>query len=495
MGNRIILVSCIILSIYFVSAVVGIQTIDAEHWCRKTPHTGPCQSLVAREPIRTTAQFVELSVKQTIEGAMQAKNRTYLSLGSELRNPREKAALEDCLELHDMTIRRLNQIMLCPTSHCSPSDVQMWLSSALTSLDTCLVGLSEHNVSDHLLPSMLHDITYLLSNALSLNKRGKHVGHPSEDQKIDAVVAKDGTGNYRTVKEAVDAASRSKGSSRFVIYVKEGIYEEYLYIHKHNLTIVGDGIGKTVFTGSKSYGSGYSTFKSATFVVEAEDFLAKGITFRNTAGAKNAQAVAARLDGERGVFYKCSFEGYQDTLYVHSAQQFFRECDIYGTVDFIFGNAAAYFQNCRIFARKPLNGMNAITAHARVSPDEPTGIVIHNSVISAAPDLLKSPRGSVTTYLGRPWRPYSRTVILNSYLDSLIDPKGWLPWDSNHTVLTTLYYAEYNNTGPASGTSKRVTWPGFHAITDYAEARRFSLSKFFRGVSWLPATNVPFDDN
>ncbi|KAI3428967.1 Pectinesterase [Psidium guajava] len=103
---------------------------------------------------------------------------------------------------------------------------------------------------------------------------------------------------------------------------------------------VGDGIGKTIITGSKSVGGGSTTFKSATVAVVGDGFVARDITFRNTAGAANHQAVALRSGSDLSVFYKCSFEGYQDTLYVHSERQFYRECDIYGTVDFIFGNAA-----------------------------------------------------------------------------------------------------------------------------------------------------------
>lgn len=226
-------------------------------------------------------------------------------------------------------------------------------------------------------------------------------------------------------------------------------------------------------------------------VAEGDGLVARDMTIRNTAGPENNQAVALRSDSDMSAFYRCSIEGYQDTLYVHSGRQFFRQCDIYGTVDFIFGNAAAVFQNCRIFARRPRNGVNTITAQSRVNPNQTTGIVIQNSVVLGAPGARL---GGVKTYLGRPWRAYARTVVMGTQLGPLIEPKGWVEWD-NVTALTTLYYGEYRNSGPGSGTENRVDWAGFHVISDIQEARRFTLPKFIDAASWLPPTKVPFSIN
>lgn len=221
-----------------------------------------------------------------------------------------------------------------------------------------------------------------------------------------------------------------------------------------------------------------------------DGFIARDITFRNTAGAKNQQAVALRSGSDLSVFYKCSFEGYQDTLYVHSERQFYRECDIYGTVDFIFGNAAVVFQNCNIYPRNPPNKTNTITAQARTDPNQNTGISIHNCRVTAASDLTPV-QSSVKTYLGRPWRQYSRTVFMKTYLDSLINPAGWMEWDGNF-ALSTLYYGEYMNTGPGSSTANRVKWGGYHVITSATEASKFTVSSLIAGSSWLPSTGVPF---
>jgi pectinesterase len=224
--------------------------------------------------------------------------------------------------------------------------------------------------------------------------------------------------------------------------------------------------------------------------VSGDRFLAIDVTFRNTAGPENHQAVALRNNADLSTFYRCSFEGYQDTLYVHSLRQFYRECDVYGTVDFIFGNAAAVFQSCNIYARKPMAiQKNVVTAQGRTDPNQNTGISIHNCTIAAAPDLALN-LNSTLTYLGRPWKEYSRTVYMQSYIGNLINPEGWLEW--NGTVgLDTLYYGEFKNYGPGANTSMRVQWPGY-SLMNASQALNFTVYNFTMGYTWLPDTDIPF---
>lgn len=177
---------------------------------------------------------------------------------------------------------------------------------------------------------------------------------------------------------------------------------------------------------------------------------------------------------------------------VLSQRQFYRECYIYGTIDFIFGNAAVVFQKCNIFVRKPLTGQgNMITAQGRGDPYQNTGIVIHNCQILPDP-AFKPVVSSYETYLGRPWQQYSRTVILETYIDSMVSPAGWSQWGNSTFALDTLYYGEYGNTGPGASTKSRVKWKGFHVITSSSVASGFTVSNFITGNSWLPATGVPF---
>ncbi|RWW01465.1 hypothetical protein GW17_00035496, partial [Ensete ventricosum] len=165
--------------------------------------------------------------------------------------------------------------------------------------------------------------------------------------------------------------------------------------------------------------------------------------------------------------------------------------DIYGTVDFIFGNAAVVLQNCSLWARRPLPMQkNTITAQNRKDPNQNTGISIHACQVVAAADL-EPVKANFPTYLGRPWKLYSRVVYMLSYMWDHIDPAGWLEWNGSF-ALDTLYYGEYMNDGPGSALGKRVAWPGYRVITLPAEAGKFTVGQFIYGSSWLPSTGVAF---
>ncbi|XP_027117883.1 pectinesterase 2-like [Coffea arabica] len=487
---------------------------SVKSWCAQTPYPQPCEYFLSQNPkygygypIKGKSDFLKMSLNLALERAVHAQENTN-NLGSKCQNEREKAAWEDCLELYESTIVKINKTV-DPYTKCNAVEAQTWLSTALTNLETCKQGFIELGVADHLVPLMSNNVSCLISNTLSLNKVGYNEpsykeGFPTwvtpGDRKLlqsssptpNAVVAQDGSGNFKTIAAAVAAAATRSGNGRYVIHVKAGTYKENVEIGTKlkNIMLVGDGIGKTIITGSNSVDGGTTTFKSATVAVVGDGFIAQGITFRNTAGPQNHQAVALRSGSDLSVFYQCSFEGYQDTLYVHSQRQFYSECDVYGTVDYIFGNAAVVFQNCNLYSRNPPNKINTITAQGRTDPNQNTGISIHNSRVTAASDL-KPVQSSVKTYLGRPWQQYSRTVFMKTFLDGLIDPAGWLPWSGNF-ALDTLYYGEYANTGPGSSTANRVNWKGYHVITSATEASKFTVGNFIAGNSWLPATNVPF---
>ncbi|KAG5136670.1 hypothetical protein JHK82_021401 [Glycine max] len=303
-----------------------------------------------------------------------------------------------------------------------------------------------------------------------------------------------GDGCYKTVQEAVNAAP-ANGTKRFVIYIKEGVYEETVRIplEKRNVVFLGDGIGKTVITGNGNVGQqGMTTYNSATVAVLGDGFMAKELTVENTAGPDAHQAVAFRLDSDLSVIENCEFLGNQDTLYAHSLRQFYKSCRIEGSVDFIFGNAAAVFQDCQILVRprqvKPEKGENnAITAHGRTDPAEPTGFVFQNCLINGTEEyiaLYLSKPQVHKNYLGRPWKEYSRTVFINSILEALVTPQGWMPW-SGDFALKTLYYGEFENKGTGSDLSQRVPWsskiPAEHVLT-------YSVQNFIQGNDWIPSS-------
>lgn len=219
--------------------------------------------------------------------------------------------------------------------------------------------------------------------------------------------------------------------------------------------------------------------------------MARDLTIMNTSGPEKHQAVALRATSN-AAFYRCQIISYQDTLYAHSLGQLYRECAIQGTVDFIFGNAAAIFQNCLILVRKPIPGQkNMITAQGRMDPNQNTGISLQNCTIMAAPDLSKEERGNFSTFLGRPWRNYSRTIIMKSYLGDLIHPQGWYMWDE-YSNLSTVEYIEYMNFGPGADTRKRVNWAGFEKNTSGDVERQFAVGAFLHEADdWLESTVFP----
>ncbi|XP_031252521.1 pectinesterase-like [Pistacia vera] len=448
---------------------------------------------------------------------------------------REKTALHDCLETIDETLDELRKakedLQEYPnkkslTQHAD--DLKTLLSAAMTNQETCLDGFSyedaDKKVRKALLKGEVH-VEKMCSNVLAMiknmtdtdianeqktsNRKLKEEvvdesGWPSwlsaGDRKLlqsstvtpNVVVAADGSGNYKTVSAAVAAAPEG-GSKRYIIKIKAGVYRENVEVpkKKKNIMFIGDGRKNTIITASRNVVDGSTTFNSATVAAVGEGFLARDITFQNTAGPSKHQAVALRVGADLSAFYQCDMLAYQDTLYVHSNRQFYINCLVAGTVDFIFGNAAAVFQDCDIHARKPNSGQkNMVTAQGRTDPNQNTGIVIQKSRIGATSDLLPV-QSSFPTYLGRPWKEYSRTVIMQSAISDVIQPAGWHEWSGNF-ALSTLYYGEYQNSGAGAGTAKRVTWKGFKVITSSTEAQQFTPGSFIAGGSWLRATGFPF---
>eukprot|EP00262_Sarcandra_glabra_P001275 TRINITY_DN11307_c0_g2_i1.p1 TRINITY_DN11307_c0_g2~~TRINITY_DN11307_c0_g2_i1.p1 ORF type:complete len:594 (-),score=0.83 TRINITY_DN11307_c0_g2_i1:144-1904(-) len=520
------------------SAVQRSPTQAISKTCKKTRYPTLCVDSLLNFPGALDAgerDLVHISVNMTLRHVAKA-----LYGASEIANlqmeTRVKAAYEDCMELLQDSVEQLSQSLLSVAPQGNnkvgtTDDVLTWLSAALTNQDTCTEGFD--GVGGYVkeqIENRLRDLTELVSNSLAIfavsNNDGDFGGIPIQNRRrllgsgfpsgesgfpswmtrremklletpataiqADIVVSKDGNGTYKTITEAIKAAPE-KSNRRTIIYVKAGKYEENIKVgrKKTNLMFIGDGKGKTVVTGGRSVYDHYTTFHTATFAATGAGFIARDMTFENYAGPAKHQAVALRVGADHAVVYRCNIIGYQDTLYVHSQRQFFRECDVYGTVDFIFGNAAVVFQNCNLYARKPMDQQkNTITAQNRKDPNQNTGISIHNCRVVATSDL-EAAKWKFSTYLGRPWKLYSRTVYLLSYMGDHINPAGWLEWNANF-ALDTLYYGEYMNYGPGAAVGKRVKWPGYRVITAANEASRFTVGQFIYGSSWLPSTGVAF---
>ncbi|KNA10727.1 hypothetical protein SOVF_141610 [Spinacia oleracea] len=505
---------------------------DAPHdeinkWCDTVPHPKSCKYFMARTPgvfePKQKSDFRRMIVEAALDRAMAAQGHLWM-WGEKCANHSERAAWADCIRLYSHTIIQLNYTLYGLTSNSSFTDfdAQTWLSSSLTNLDTCMSGSRDMNVTSFIWPHVAYNVSDLISNGLAVNEglidefvntttsnSTNSTNYPSwvshherrlmkVSRRVAAlnamfVVSKDRSSPYRTVQSAIDAAARSRIRGRKVIHVRRGVYKENIYVGPYNndIMLVGDGMRYTIITSSRSARSGYTTYSSATAGIDGLRFMARDITFQNAAGPEMGQAVALRSSSDLSVFYKCAFLGYQDTLFVHSQRQFYKMCYIFGTIDLIFGNAAVVFQSCMIYARVPVLGQaNVITAQGRVDPNQNTGIVMHGCRIMADQDLSRKIR-TVTTYLGRPWQQYSRTIIMRSYMGPLVNGAGWMPWKSSG-YLSTLYYAEFGNFGPGARLHNRVRWPGYHIITRPNAVRQFSVERFIAGRKWLPETGVPF---
>jgi pectinesterase len=304
----------------------------------------------------------------------------------------------------------------------------------------------------------------------------------------DITVAQDGSGNYKTIQEAVNSV-RDFGQ-RVTIHIKQGIYHEKLVIgtFKTQVTLLGDDKENTIITnadysgmavqgGKDMYGKDkLTTFNSYTVLVQGNDFVAKNLTIQNTAG-RVGQAVALHVEGDRCTIENCRILGNQDTLYVsnEASRQYYKDCYIEGTTDFIFGEATCVFQSCTI-----RNLMNSFTTAASTTQRQKYGYVLFDCKIIADTTIKK-------VFLGRPWRSYAKTVFIRCNLGPQILPEGWNPWKGDNMFLDkdkTAYYAEYQSAGPGANPKARVPWS--HQLTD-AEAKQYTLANIFAGRdSWEP---------
>lgn len=301
----------------------------------------------------------------------------------------------------------------------------------------------------------------------------------SYDNTDTIVVARDGTGEFRNVQDAVEVCRAFMGYHK-VIYVKAGVYKEKLTIPQWltNIEILGEDVNTTIITYDdhanivmEGTDQKLGTFRSFSVRVEGSDITFRNITIENNA-AKLGQAVALHTQGDRLTFIGCRILGNQDTIYTGTANTrlYFKDCFIEGTTDFIFGPSTAWFEGCTIHSKA-----NSYITAASTPEDVAYGYVFNNCTLTANADVEK-------VYLGRPWRDYGYTLFMNCTMGSHIRPEGWHPWQKQREA--TARYLEYNNSGDGASTEKRVAWS--HQLTK-AEAENITLETIF-GIdnTWLP---------
>ena len=327
------------------------------------------------------------------------------------------------------------------------------------------------------LPAVLHGLLFVVVDGQS--------------SKRIIVVAADGSGDFKTVQQAVDHVPENN-SRPVVIQIKPGVYQEQVRVStgKRFVTFRGEDAKKTVITYRLSAQQAGNTRLAFAVYVNADDFRAENVTFENSYGT-GSQAVALFVDAERATFEHCRFLGWQDTLFVNGSRHLFKDCYIEGHVDFIFGTASAVFENCAIHSK----GAGYVTAHYRTSDEQNTGFVFVRC-------RLTGENTGAGVYLGRPWRPYARVVFIDSWLGSHIKPEGWDNW-RDPAREKTAWFAEYKSKGPGANATARVAWS---KQLSAGEAAKFSRERFFgpasRGltgkanqavgtIAWADAQNKP----
>lgn len=273
-------------------------------------------------------------------------------------------------------------------------------------------------------------------------------------QKMTIIVSKNGDGNYKTVQEAFNSIP-TDNKDWITISVKKGIYKEKLILdtRKNFVHLIGENKDSTILTYNDhagirlANGDTINTWTSASVFIYANDFFAENITFENNAGFKAGQAVAIFVHGDRAKFINCKMLGFQDVLFCSgpSSKQYYKDCYIEGTTDFIFGPATAVFKNCHIHSKK-----NSHVTAASTPRELPYGFVFFDCNLTADTGLNK-------VSLGRPWQPCASVTYLHCNIGSHIVPEGWNNW-KNPANEKTARYAEYNNYGPGANITLRPSW-------------------------------------
>jgi len=294
----------------------------------------------------------------------------------------------------------------------------------------------------------------------------------------DITVALDGSGQFKTVQEAIMSVPAGSETNPVVIHIKPGVYKELIYIQheKRFFRLVGGDAAKTILTYDLHAnimgkdGKPIGTFRTPSTLIDADDFTAENITFENSAGPVG-QALAIRVDGDRAVFRNCRFLGWQDTILLNRGRQYFENCYIAGHVDFIFGAATAFFERCHIHCLRS----GYITA-ASTYDYHPYGFVFSHCKITGE-------SAEVKTYLGRPWRDFSAVVYLNTEMSDVVRPEGWQNWNLPAREKTSRY-AEFNSSGSGANPKARVAWS--RQLTK-SEAKEITAKKVLAGADrWNP---------
>ncbi|KAH9684155.1 Pectinesterase [Citrus sinensis] len=392
--------------------------------CASTDYRQQCIERVkpaAKSKTATLKEFIQAATKAIINMVEGAKNNSGFILDTK---GAQKMAKEDCDESMNFAVE----------------DLQASFSVA------CTDGVTQPELKNQTIGG-LQNAPQLTSNALAIVSAISGILNTFHIPQNMAATSRRLLHAHKTAL----AAYPKNLNGRYITYVKAGSYDEYITVTRKqvNVFMYGDGPRKTIFTGRKNNRERISTYKTASFLVVGNGFIAKAIGFQNKACPEGHHAVAL--------------------------------------LDFIFGDSSTVIQNSLIIATKPMyNPKNTVTAHGLEDRRETTGLIIQNCRI-VPEELLYPVRFKIPTYLGRPWKLYSRTIIMETTMGDFIQPAGWLEWQGNFPP-DTLYHAEHANMGPRAATDKRVNWKGFDLMTNRNEAPLYAAGTFIQGNAWLKDT-------
>jgi pectinesterase len=296
-------------------------------------------------------------------------------------------------------------------------------------------------------------------------------------QPVKKIVDANGKGNFKTIQAAFDDIPLNN-KRPVTVYIRNGIYKEKLHLDssKNFVTVIGEDKFNTILTyddhtGKLSpKGDTINTRTSWSFMIRADNFTAKNITFQNDAGFNAGQAVAVESDGDKAIFKNCRFIGNQDVLFTNSdrSRQYYENCYIEGTTDFIFGSSTVWFEQCHIHSKK-----NSHVTAASTPKEHAFGYVFNDCILTGDTSLH-------SVSLGRPWRPYASVTYIHCFIGEHIKPEGWSNWNNTDNYKTTRY-SEYKNYGASADPSKRISWS--KQLTG-EEVKKYTLKNVFG--NWDP---------
>ncbi|KAK2364907.1 Plant invertase/pectin methylesterase inhibitor superfamily [Trifolium repens] len=524
MGVSLLLLG--LVTIAFVSNIGGSKTEpvmkNLESICSKTESSESCLHVLKHIGDRATVlEYIKASLNVTLEEFFVVNIPKPLL--EKFLTPLQAQSYRDCLELLNMGTNELNFLHMITNSaveevlRVDPKDIMNSLSAIISYQQTCaneLVRTNSYEILGYSLsiPILLTrmtlaivenfvDIPYVDDRELDgFKKFQSRASEPKlGDEKTIKVVAKDGSGNFTSISESIHACAMNTKES-CVIYVKKGKYEERVVIPNNldQVFMYGDGPMDTIVTGVTIRDPMVVTpFQSATFVVKGKGFICKDMGFIAPANVAGAPALLVLSD--RAVFFNCLIDGEEGSLYAVAHRQFYRDCEIRGSVDIIKGDSATLIQNSKIIVKHRNSSnlalrKNVVSAQTRLDKYERTGLVIQNCTIVAEQGENGHDSLVSSTCLGAPRNEYSRTIIMESFLGDVIRPKGWCRWSDNYGI-DTATFREYDNRGPGAENNKRVHWESYRTISQNQrlDMKSFTAAKFIQADQWLKQTGIPYE--